>query len=68
MVKKYSDIKDKLQIVVDKKTTNDLAHLTHFFQNHENGVSQYFRPCATEYLTELHEELNIAEEPDFQYY
>ncbi len=68
MGKKYSDIKEKLQIVVDKKTTNDLAHLTHFFQNHKNGVSQYFRPSATEYLTELHEELNIVQEPDFQYY
>jgi DNA (cytosine-5)-methyltransferase 1 len=42
--------------------------LTHFFQNHENGVSQYFRATATEYLTELHEDLNIAQEPDFQYY
>ncbi|WP_396637388.1 DNA (cytosine-5-)-methyltransferase [Maribacter sp. R77961] len=68
MSKKYSDIKEKLQIVVDKKTTNDLAHLTHYFQNHKNGVSQYFRPSATEYLTELHEELNIIQEPDFQYY
>lgn len=68
MAKKYSNIKEKLQIVVDKKTTNDLAHLTHYFQNHENGISQYFRPSATEYLTELHEVLNIIEEPDFQYY
>lgn len=68
MDKKYSDIKEKLQIVVDKKTTNELAHLTHYFQNHKNGVSQYFRPSATEYLTELHEELNILQEPDFQYY
>ena len=68
MAKKYSNIKEKLQIVVDKKTTNDLAHLTHYFQNHKNGVSQYFRPTATEYLTELHEELNIVQEPDFQYY
>ncbi len=68
MNKKYSDIKEKLQIVVDKQTDNDLAHLTHYFQNHKNGVSQYFRPTATEYLAELHKELNIAEEPDFQYY
>ncbi|NMH89774.1 DNA (cytosine-5-)-methyltransferase [Flavivirga algicola] len=68
MNKKYSKIKDKLQIVVDKKTNNDLAYLTHYFQNHENGVSQYFKPTASEYLTELHEELNIVEEPDFQYY
>jgi DNA (cytosine-5)-methyltransferase 1 len=68
MNKKYSDIKERLQIVVDKKTTNDLAYLTHYFQNHKNGVSQYFKPSATEYLTELHEELNIVQEPDFQYY
>jgi len=68
MNKKYSKIKDKLQIVVNKKTTNDLAHLTHYFQNHKNGVSQYFKSTATEYLTELHKELNIIQEPDFQYY
>lgn len=68
MSKKYSDIKEKLQIAVDKSTTNDLAHLTHYLQNHKNGISQYFKPSATEYLTELHEELNIIKEPDFQYY
>lgn len=68
MDKRYSEIKDKLQIVVDKKTNNDLAHLTHYFQNHKNGVSQYFQPTAKEYLTELHEKLSIVEEPDFQYY
>lgn len=68
MSKKYSDIKIRLQIEVNKTTDNDLAHLTHYFQNHKNGVSQYFQPTAKAYLTELHEELNIAQEPDFQYY
>lgn len=68
MNKKYSNIKDKLQIVVGKKNTNDLAHLTHYFQNHTNGVSQCFKPTATKYLSQLHEKLNIVEEPDFQYY
>lgn len=68
MTKNYSDIKAKLEIVVDKSTDNDLAHLTHFFQNHKNGVSQYFRPTATNYLANLHEKLNIIEDPDFQYY
>ena len=65
---KYSYIRKKLQIVVDKKTTNEMAHLTHYFQNHKNGVSQYYRPTAKEYLAELHENLEIAQEPDFQYY
>ena len=68
MSKKYSDIREKLNIVVDKKTTNEMAHLTHYFQNHKNGISQYYRPIAKEYLAELHENLEIAQEPDFQYY
>lgn len=66
--KKYSAIKDKLHIEVDKKTDNGLAQLTHYFQNHTNGVSQYFESDAAEYLTNLHEKLNIVEEPNFQYY
>lgn len=68
MSKKYSDIKEELQIKVDTKIGNDLAHFTHYLQNNKNGVSQYFKPIAKEYLSELHEENNIAKEPDFQYY
>jgi DNA (cytosine-5)-methyltransferase 1 len=68
MGKKYSEIRKRLQIVVDKKTTNEMAQLTHFFQNHNNGVSQFYEPAAKEYLIDLHENLNIAEEPDFQFY
>ena len=68
MSKKYSDIKAKLQIEVKKTADNDLAHLTHYFQNHKNGVSQFFKPTAASYLADLHEELNIIQEPDFQYY
>lgn len=68
MSKKYSDIKNKLKLEITKTENNDLAHLTHFFQNHKNGVSQYYRPTATTYLTDLHDKLSIVEEPDFQYY
>jgi len=68
MSKKYSDIKIKLKLEITKTENNDLAHLTHFFQNHKNGVSQYYKPTATTYLTDLHYKLNIVEEPDFQYY
>ena len=68
MSKKYSEIKTKLKIEITKTESNALAHLTHYFQNHQNGVSQYFKPIAASYLTELHKELNILEEPDFQYY
>lgn len=68
MSKKYSDIKKRLNIEVTKTTSNDLAYLTHFFQNHRNGVSQYFKPAAINYLTDLHKKLNLLNEPDFQYY
>ncbi|MCV6630219.1 MAG: DNA (cytosine-5-)-methyltransferase [Flavobacteriaceae bacterium] len=68
MSKKYSDIKEELQIKVDTKIGNNLAHFTHYLQNNKNGVSIYFKPIAKEYLSELHEENNIAREPDFQYY
>lgn len=66
--KSYSEIKRKLQIEVDKKSDSKIAHLTHFFQNYQNGVSEYFKPSAAEYLKELHTSLSITEEPDFQYY
>jgi len=68
MSKKYSDIKTKLEIEVDKKSDNNLAHLTHYFQNHKNGVSKYFKKKATSYLVHLHERLSIAQDADFQYY
>lgn len=68
MSKKYSDIKNKLKLEITKKESNELAHLTHFFQNLKNRVSQYYRPSATSYLKDLHDTLSIAEEPDFQYY
>jgi DNA (cytosine-5)-methyltransferase 1 len=65
---KYTDIRNKLKIDVSKTTDNDLANLTHYFQNHKNGVSHFFKPKAEIYLADLHEELNILKEPDFQYY
>lgn len=68
MSRKYSDIRQKLQIVVDKKTTNKMAHLTHYLQNYNNGVAQYYKPTAEKYLAELHNDLNIVEESKLKYY
>ncbi|RKQ49244.1 DNA (cytosine-5)-methyltransferase 1 [Roseivirga pacifica] len=68
MKRKYSEIREKLNFIIDKKTTDDMAHLTHYFHNHKNGVSQYFRPKAEKYLYQLHEELGLVEEPNFQSY
>ena len=68
MAIKYSDIRLKLNLEVDNKDNSGLAHLTHYLQNHKNSVSQYFKSDAIKDLTHLHEELNIARDPDFQYY
>lgn len=63
---KYSDVKKKFKIEVDKTTDNGLAHLTHYFQNHINGVSQHYKQPATEYFTAISEGLNFAKEPQLQ--
>lgn len=68
MKKRYSEIREKLKIDIDKKSDKGIAHLTHFFQNHVNGVSKYFKPGAADYLSQLHEKLDIVHEADFQYY
>lgn len=63
---KYSTVKKKLKIEVDRATDNGLAHLTHYFQNHVNGVSQHYRKPATDYLSLLSDELSLVEEPQMQ--
>ena len=61
----YSSIKEKLNINIDKHMNDGFAHLTHYWQNHKNGVSQYFKPSAKRYLQE--EILSIVEEPEQLY-
>lgn len=61
----YSNIKERLNINVDKHLNDGFAHLTHYWQNHRNGVSHYFKPYATEYLQE--EILSVVEEPEQLY-
>lgn len=68
MQKKYSDIRLKLKIDVDSKTDDSLANLTHYFQNHESDARDNFEPAAKEYLSEIHEKLQISGDPEFQYY
>ena len=63
---KYSTIKKKLKIEVERGADNGLAHLTHYFQNHQNGVSQHYSISAIEYLSHRSEELNLVEEPQMQ--
>lgn len=61
----YSSIKERLNINIDKHLNDGFAHLTHYWQNHKNGVSLYFKPTAKKYLQE--EILSGAEESEQLY-
>lgn len=62
----YSEIKNKIKIEVGRTEDNGMAHLTHYFQNHVNGVSQHYKKPAIEYLSQLSTNLHLAEEPQMQ--
>lgn len=47
---KYSVVKENLNIIIDKHLNDGFASLTHYWQNHKNGVSQYFKTDAKQYL------------------
>ena len=47
---KYSEVKEKLNIEVTRPEQIDLAYLTHYLQNAENGVAHYYERPAAEYL------------------
>lgn len=49
----YTDIKKNLNINIDKHLNDGFAHLTHYWQNHRNGVSQYYHPLALQYYKAL---------------
>ncbi|WP_126245906.1 DNA (cytosine-5-)-methyltransferase [Chitinophaga rhizosphaerae] len=55
----YNDIKNKLNIKIDKHLNDGFANLTHYWQNHKNGVSGYFLDEAKQYLqVEILDEVN----------
>lgn len=61
----YNKIKETLKINIDNHLNDGFAHLTHYWQNHKNGVSQYFKPFAKAYLQE--EILSVVNEPEQLY-
>jgi DNA (cytosine-5)-methyltransferase 1 len=51
---KYSDLRKKLKIGEDKTKFNaELANVTHYLQNKDNGVSHHFKPYALDYVNQL---------------
>ncbi len=55
----YNDVKAKLNINIDKHLNDGFANLTHYWQNHQAGISEYYKPIAIEYLNEI--SMNIRE-------
>ncbi len=51
-MKTYSKIKKDLNIQVDKHLNDGFASLTHYWQNHTNGVSGFFKKDALKYLND----------------
>jgi DNA (cytosine-5)-methyltransferase 1 len=63
---KYSTIKKKLKLEIERGENNNLAFFTHYLQNQKNGVSQHFKEPALKFYTELNEQLNWVFEPEIQ--
>lgn len=61
----YSKTKEKLNINIDKHLNDGFAHLTHYWQNHKNGISQYFKSHAKDYL--YSQILSSADDPEQLY-
>lgn len=64
---KYSKIRKQLSIEVTKNEQINLAYLTHYLQNHENGVAHYFKEPAVKYLKKISPNQTL-QEPYFQPY
>lgn len=63
---KYSEIRKKLDINVNKPELSDLAHLTHYLQSQKNGISHYFKKQAVEYIYRIKQESDPLDDPYFQ--
>lgn len=61
---KYSEVKEKLKIEIKKPDQTELAHLTHYFQTYQNGVSHYFQKSAIEYGKSI--DPSVVNEPHLQ--
>lgn len=61
----YKKTKERLKIIIDKHLNDGFAHLTHYWQNHENGASRYFETGARQYLS--NEVFSSVEEFDHLY-
>ena len=62
----YSKLRQKLEVDTLNGNAEGLAFLTHFLQNHTNGVSKSYKAKAVFYYNQINEDLSIAAEPELQ--
>ncbi len=63
MTSLYSEVRERLNIVIDRNADDTLAGMTHYLQCQSNGGSQYFRPYAIDYLRK-HTGQEVPPSPD----
>jgi DNA (cytosine-5)-methyltransferase 1 len=56
---KYSTLREKLKVENLNGNAEDMAYLTHYLHNHEDGVSKSYEQKANEYFDFLTEELEL---------
>lgn len=61
-MKKYSELKEKINIDVVKEKGEGLSYLTHYLHHIKNGVSQYYKQDAENFVA------NFVSEPLFPEY
>jgi len=61
-MKKYSELKNKINIDVVKEKAEGLSYLTHFLHHNENGISHYYKNKAENFIN------NVVSEPLFPEY
>ena len=63
----YSTLRERLKVESLNGNAEDLAFLTHYLHNHENGVSKSYKERAIKFYKSLKETVNLVGEPDIQY-
>lgn len=66
--KKYSELKKRLGIIIDRNIDEQLAPFTHYLQNSTNGEAKFYKKAAVKYYKEIKEETDFFVEDEFQYY
>lgn len=62
----YSDLRAKIDFEKNTGYFDELAHFTHYIQNHKNGVSQHYKTSAIKFYQEHISKIDIAVEPELQ--